>query len=166
MMTIVMLFPIIEAKDTAVHIPSHVPIAYEKHVPEIKPSTKNKIIVVKPEKWLSQKDINLIALVTMAEAEGESIKGQILVIDTILNRVDSPHFPNTVNAVIYQPSQFTSIWTSRIHKCTVKETICKLVRAELKHRTDKQVVFFRADRYSSYGVPLFKVGNHYFSKYK
>ena len=36
---------------------------------------------------LTQEEIELIALVTMAEAEGECEYGQRLVIDTILNRV-------------------------------------------------------------------------------
>lgn len=52
---------------------------------------------------LSEEDISLIALVTMAEAEGECEKGKRLVIDTILNRMDSEHFPDTAYDVIYQP---------------------------------------------------------------
>ena len=36
------------------------------------------------EELLSEEDISLIALVTMAEAEGECEKGKRLVIDTIL----------------------------------------------------------------------------------
>lgn len=41
---------------------------------------------------MSKEDVELIALVTMAEAEGECEEGKRLVIDTILNRVDSEHF--------------------------------------------------------------------------
>lgn len=51
---------------------------------------------------MTQEEIELIALVTMAEAEGECEYGQRLVIDTILNRVDDPHFPDTVHEVVYQ----------------------------------------------------------------
>lgn len=40
---------------------------------------------------MAEEDINLIALVTMAEAEGESELGKRLVIDTILNRIDHPN---------------------------------------------------------------------------
>ena len=43
---------------------------------------------------LPREDIELIALVTMAEAEGECEEGKRLVIDTILNRVDSVYFPD------------------------------------------------------------------------
>jgi N-acetylmuramoyl-L-alanine amidase len=49
-----------------------------------------------PRYSLTDEEINLIALVTMAEAEGESEQGKRLVISTILNRVDSElrYFPH------------------------------------------------------------------------
>lgn len=114
---------------------------------------------------LSNEEIELIALVTMAEAEGECEEGKRLVIDTILNRVDSEHFPDTVTEVIYQPHQFSAMWCDRIDKCYVTEEICQLVREELISRTNYDVVFFNANHYSKYGTPLFQVENHYFSSY-
>ena len=99
------------------------------------------------------------------EAEGESEYGQRLVIDTVLNRVDSEHFPNTVHDVVYQKNQYSSMTGERVTRCWVKEELCELVRSELKERTDYDVVFFRTKHYHSYGVPLFQVGSHYFSKY-
>lgn len=112
---------------------------------------------------LSENDIRLIALVTMAEAEGEPERGQRLVIDTVLNRMDDPDWPGTVNGVVYQKNQFTSMWNGRVNRCKVTDHLCLLVREELKNRTDSRVVYFRTGRYSSYGTPAFKCGNHYFS---
>lgn len=117
------------------------------------------------ESMLCDSDISLIALCTMAEAEGECEEGQRLVIDTILNRVDSEWFPDTVEDVIYQPRQFTSMWNGRVTKCEVQPDICRLVRNELKSRTNSDVIFFRTGKFSEYGRPLFKVGHHYFSSY-
>ena len=114
---------------------------------------------------LSDSEIDLLALVTMAEAEGESEHGKRLVIDTILNRVDSPCFPNTVHGVVYQPNQFEAMWNGRINKCFIRDDIRELVIDEIKNRTNYEAIFFRTIRYSSYGTPLFQVGNHYFSKY-
>ena len=114
---------------------------------------------------LNKDDLELIALVTMAEAEGENEYGKRLVIDTILNRVKSRHFPNTIREVIYQPNQFTSMWNGRIDRCSVDDDICQLVMEEFLSQTNDEVIFFRTDRYSDFGTPLFKVGNHYFSKY-
>ncbi len=118
------------------------------------------------ENLLSDEDISLIALVTMAEAEGECEEGKRLVIDTILNRMDSKHFPDSVYDVVYQPSQFSSMWNGRVDRCEVKEDICELVKEELRFRTNADVMFFTADKYSKYGIPMFQVGNHYFSSYE
>lgn len=115
---------------------------------------------------ISESEIDLIALVTMAEAEGECEEGKRLVIDTILNRVDSAYFPSTVYDVLYQPNQFSCMWTDRIDRCEVREDIVQLVKEELINRTNSEVVFFRTQHYHTYGVPLFQVGNHYFSKYE
>lgn len=111
-------------------------------------------------------DINLIGLVTMAEAEGECEEGKRLVIDTILNRVDSPYFSNTIEEVIYKKNQFSSIWNGRINEVCVTDEIKELVLEEIESRTNSEVVFFTAHKYGAYGVPLFIVGNHYFSKYE
>ena len=118
-----------------------------------------------PQYSLTDEEINLIALVTMAEAEGESEKGKRLVISTILNRVDSDlrYFPDTVREVVYQPNQFSSMWNGRVDRCYVDEDICELVRDELKSRTNNDVLYFHADRYGKYGTPLLIEGNHYFS---
>lgn len=118
------------------------------------------------ENILSDKDVELIALVTMAEAEGECEEGQRLVIDTILNRVDSEYFPDTVYDVIYQPNQFSSMWNGRVDRCNVRDDICKLVREEIQTRTNYEVMFFTAGTYGEYGKPMFQVQNHYFSSYE
>ena len=114
---------------------------------------------------VSDKEIELLALVTMAEAEGESEKGKRLVISTILNRVDSElaYFPDTITEVIYQPNQFSSMWNGRVDRCYVDEDICELVRDEIKSRTNTKVLWFHARKYGKYGTPMFSEGNHYFS---
>lgn len=119
-----------------------------------------------PETPLTKEEIDLIALITMAEAEGECEYGKRLVIDTVLNRVDSPYFPDTVNKVIYQTNAFESLYNGRVDRCYVMDSIVKLVKEEAAKRTNYDVVFFCAGDYSIYGTPLFKVGNHYFSKYE
>ena len=127
-----------------------------------------KIIIeelIEKEELLPEEDIELIALVTMAEAEGECEDGKRLVIDTILNRMDSEHFPDSAYDVIYQPNQFSSMWNGRVERCEVREEICQLVREELDSRLNHQVMFFTAGDYGKYGVPMFQVENHYFSSY-
>ena len=108
-----------------------------------------------PEPLATREEIELLALCTMAEAEGECEQGQRLVINSVLNRVDNPHFPDTISEVI----------GDRITRCYVMDELVKLVEEELENRTDYDVVFFNAGHYSDYGVPMFQVGNHYFSSY-
>ena len=115
------------------------------------------------EPSIPEEDITLLSLVTMAEAEGEIEKGKRLVIDTILNRVDSPRFPNSIREVVYQSNQFTSMWNGRVDKCYVRDDIRQLVLEELENRSNGEVLFFRSGHYGC-GTPLFQVGNHYFSK--
>lgn len=118
--------------------------------------------------WLypiSQEEIDLIALVTMAEAEGETELGKRLVIDTILNRMDDPHFPDTVHEVIYYPNVFSSMWNGRVDRCSVKNDIVELIKEELLERTNYKCVFFTAGGYSKYGDPMFQECCHYFSSY-
>ena len=116
-----------------------------------------------PEISMSKDDMKLIAQMTMAEAEGESEYGKRLVIDTILNRVDSSTFPDTVYDVLYQPYQFSSIKDGRFARCHVKKELYKLVVEEVHNRTNYDVIFFRTGHYSEYGTPLFKEGAHYFN---
>lgn len=117
-----------------------------------------------PELYLTESEINLIARITMAEAENQPELGKRLVIDTILNRMEhESYWPDTIEGVIYQKSQFTCVWNGRLDRCYVKEDIYNLVKEELVSRTNYDVVYFRTGKYSSYGTPLFKEGDHYFS---
>lgn len=151
--------------------PADIPVPVVEAVPLVSKevvSTPPPVVETSPPEEvfpLTQEEIELIALVTMAEAEGECEYGQRLVIDTILNRVDDPHFPDTVHEVVYQKNQFSSMWNGRVDRCYVKEELVDLVKEELRNRTNYAVVFFRTERYSDYGVPMFQVEHHYFSSY-
>ena len=58
----------------------------------------------------TQEEIDLIARIVMNEAGYSSIDEKQLVAETILNRVDSDLFPDTVKDVIYQPGQFYTLY--------------------------------------------------------
>ena len=114
---------------------------------------------------LSDSEIDLITLVTMAEAEGESEEGKRLVIDVILNRYDSPRFPNTIEGVIYAKNAFECMWNGRIDRCYIRDDIRQLVIEELQSRTNSNIHYFRTNHYHGFGTPVVQVGNHYFSTY-
>lgn len=60
-------------------------------------------------------DLYLLAKCIYAEARGESYTGQVAVGAVVLNRVDSPSFPNTIAGVIYQKNAFTAVSDGQIN---------------------------------------------------
>ena len=54
-------------------------------------------------------DVDLLARLISAEARGEPYTGQVAVGAVVLNRVESPAFPNTMSGVIYQSGAFTCL---------------------------------------------------------
>jgi N-acetylmuramoyl-L-alanine amidase len=62
----------------------------------------------------SQNDIQLMANAVYGEARGEPYSGQVAVAAVILNRVESPSFPNTVSGVIFEPRAFTAVADGQI----------------------------------------------------
>ena len=57
----------------------------------------------------SSGDVDLLARLISAEARGEPYSGQVAVGAVVLNRVESPAFPNTMSGVIYQSGAFTCL---------------------------------------------------------
>lgn len=52
-------------------------------------------------------DIKRMAAIIWCEARGESYEGQLAVGTVVMNRVESPRFPNTIEEVISQKGQFS-----------------------------------------------------------
>ena len=134
--------------------------------PIVEQAKSEPIVPIVESNKLSQEEVDLISRVVMAEAESEPLDGKLYVIDTILNRVDSKHFPNTVHEVIYQSWQFTSMWNGRYDRCSSNAELNDMINSEYENRTNRDVVFFTADKYGQYGRPSFRIANHYFSTYK
>lgn len=125
------------------------------------PTTKKKVKKKSSNIDISKSDIDLIALVTIAEAEGESEKGKRLVIDTVLNRMDRNK--QSAYEIIYAKNQYVSMTNGRSDRCKVTDKVRKLVREEIKNRTNYDVLYFRTNHYHNFGTPICKVGSHYFS---
>ncbi|NLY51980.1 MAG: spore cortex-lytic enzyme [Firmicutes bacterium] len=76
-------------------------------------------------------NVDLLARVVAAEAEGEPYAGQVAVAATILNRVRNPRFPNTLNGVIFQPHAFESVTNGLIWRRTPSATAYRAARDAL-----------------------------------
>lgn len=62
----------------------------------------------------SDNDIRLMSNAVFGEARGEPYVGQVAVAAVILNRVNSPTFPDTISGVIFEPRAFTAVADGQI----------------------------------------------------
>ena len=109
--------------------------------------------------------LELLAICVEAEAGNQDFYGKCLVVDVILNRVDSDRFPNDITSVITQDYQFSSVTDGNMDKVwEPSEETYKAVKSELMDRTDYEVLFFTEGRYNPYCIPMFKYGAHYFGR--
>ena len=68
-------------------------------------------------------DLNLLSRLVYGEARGEEYIGQVAVAAVVLNRVDSPNFPNTVAGVLYQNGAFDVVSDGQINLSPNKTAI-------------------------------------------
>ena len=57
--------------------------------------------------------VTCLAAAIYFEARGEIKAGQIKVAETVLNRVESPKYPNTICEVVKEKHQFTFYWDGK-----------------------------------------------------
>lgn len=120
--------------------------------------TVTELVEVDPEPavQLTFEEKQLAARVVQAEAGGEDMVGKRLVVDTILNRVRDPHFPDTVSAVVWQPCQYAVAGY-------YSDECMEAVEAELYGELDEWIVWFCNYSYLPYGAPAYQHGGHFFS---
>lgn len=76
-------------------------------------------------------DVWMISRMVAAESRGEPFVGQVAVAAVIVNRVRNPHFPGTVNGVIYQPAAFSPILDGAFWRVTPTEEHLRAARYAL-----------------------------------
>ena len=84
----------------------------------------------------SAKDSYLLAKIAMAEAEGCSTRTKTLVIMTVLNRVWSDEFPDTIEEVILQENQFSPIDNGRWDRVEPNEDCWEAVKVVMEAKYD------------------------------
>lgn len=114
-------------------------------------------------------DAYMLAKIAMAEAEGEDTEGKALVILTVLNRVWSDEFPDTISEVISQKDAFTSYWDGRYDKVEPNEDCydaLELVQVEHWDESEGATYFERTSTEDTWHnrtlEKLFTHGNHTF----
>lgn len=117
----------------------------------------------------SQNDINLMANAVYGEARGEPYEGQVAVAAVILNRVESPTFPNNVSGVIFEPRAFTAVADGQIW-LTPNESAKKAVLDAVNgwDPTGNALYYFNPDTATSEWIwsrpQIKRIGKHIFCK--
>ncbi|GAA4061527.1 MAG TPA: spore cortex-lytic enzyme [Bacilli bacterium] len=115
----------------------------------------------------SQNDIQLMAQAVYGEARGEPYEGQVAVAAVILNRLQSPIFPDTVAGIIYEPLAFTAVADGQIY-LTPDETSRRAVLDAINgwDPTGEAIYYFNPDTATSSWIwsrPQIKqIGKHIF----
>ena len=115
-------------------------------------------------------NVDLLARAIYAEARGESFEGQVAVGAVIVNRMESPKFPNTIEKVLYQPNQFKCVENGRINQ-TPNQNDYKAARQAIEGEDPSQgaLFFFNPETsedpaaFDRYTVTV-RIGNHIFAK--
>jgi len=117
----------------------------------------------------SQNDIQLMANAVYGEARGEPYVGQVAVAAVILNRLQSPTFPNTIAGVIFEPRAFTAVADGQIW-LTPNDTAKKAVLDAINgwDPSGNAQYYFNPDTATSAWIwtrpQIKKIGKHIFCK--
>lgn len=92
---------------------------------------------------LTQYEAYLIMSIASSEALNQGELGMLYVMETIINRVNSPLFPNSVYEVIAQPGQFSSFTTGAYLNAKITpEVHMALAKLESNNGLDSNLVAF------------------------
>ena len=109
---------------------------------------REKELVRKKLPQLSQKDYEILCRIVQAEAGGEDALGKQMVADVIINRVKCARFPNSVEGVVFQGTQFSPVLDGRYYTVHVTQDTRNAVDEALEGEdsTGGALYFVNADK--------------------
>lgn len=130
----------------------------------VKLSERGYVVSDTPELDIEDDQFELLCQIVMAEGGNtEPDMGIRLMADGVLNRVESPLFPDTIEGVVYQRGQFQPIGSGALWRWTPTERVIQICAQEMEHRYNKTVMFWRTGHYHAGTTPVAHVGHHYYS---
>jgi len=121
---------------------------------------------------ITASEFDLLARLVTAEADSEPYEGKMAVVEVVLNRLESPEFPNTITEIIYQEGQFEPVMNGWIDKDASRASILA-TRDALDYPgsilKDKDVLYFwdpllSTNFWQETLTPVMTIGTHTFSK--
>lgn len=111
----------------------------------------------------SASDVDMLAAIIECEAGGESYEGKLAVGSTVLNRVSSSRWPNSISGVIYQSGQFTPVTSGRFAMVLARganSTCYQAAQEVLGGNITINAIFFHVKQDGETGGTV--IGNHIF----
>lgn len=133
---------------------------YETPIKTEEVSDKIPVYTIDGISEISLDEFYEICRVVMNESGGEPYQTQVAVAETIINRVSSDKFPNTVIEVLYQPYQYSHYQNGEITD-SVREAVTQALE---QHIYDTDMMYFRDNYYHEFAEDYFYINNMYFSK--
>lgn len=140
-----------------------VPVVQTIEEEPIEEQMEEQMEEVAPEEKKEYDNLELMAMCVEAEAGNQGLYGKQLVADVILNRVDDPDFPDTVEEVILQQNQFSVVLNGSIWEKVPTQETYDAIELELENRENTEILYFTSEGYICYGEPWKKIGDHWFS---
>lgn len=119
---------------------------------------------------LTQSELELLYTTVYCESGNQELEAQIMVAQTIINRVISPKYPDTLRGVIYQRNsagapQFSVINWSNFEERGWTDTTKSAVHYALSYKAyPESMLYFRSGgHFHSFGQPYKQVDDMYFS---
>lgn len=135
---------------------------------KINTSKNNAATIVSTPVTVSSYEKDLLARLVRAEAQGEPYAGKVAVAEVVLNRVDHPAFPDTIQDVIYQEGQFSPVVSGEINKPADTESKKAVEEALTSGRNNGALYFYNpktaTSRWLDSRPTVEVIGNHVFKK--
>lgn len=107
----------------------------------------------------SQNDVDLMARVVMSEASVLPQIGKQAIAQTIINRLRSDQFPDTISGVINQPNQYNTANNGEPNDDCYEAVMSAIESNDFPD----DMYYFRTKHYHNFGVGYVSIGNTYFS---
>jgi len=114
-------------------------------------------------------NVYLLAHLIHGEARGEPYLGQVAVGAVVMNRVESPFFPNTIPEVIFQPGAFDAVIDGQIYLLPDEEAI-RAAKAAIAgwDPTGGALYYYNPAKTTNEWIwtrpVVVVIGNHYFAR--
>lgn len=130
----------------------------------MKLSAKGIVSSDTPEEDEADDQFELLYQIVMCEGGyTEPDDGIRAMADGVLNRMDSPLFPNTIAEVVYQKGQFEPVGSGRLWSYVPTERVIQICAEEIQHRTYPTILYWRTGYYHAGTTPITHIGQHYYS---